>query len=182
MPLILQRRNSQPKEADSTSKKGANISNSELTDIHNVTSSISGSVTHCETRNVSVGVNKTLSGSISGTAAVFGGGHFDNTVPTISSSDNTVLLQAVMPTTDGGTKSVAHPLAYSGSSHVKLPRDDGLLVSVRQTSVPKVAVALRPSMAMSYDFQDSFCSLQCNLKSSPIPDFFLKFKYSGMKF
>ena len=80
-----------------------------------------------------------------------------------------------MPTTDGGIKSVAHPLAYSGSSHVELPSGDGLLVSVRQTNVPKVAVALRPSMAMSYDFQGLFCSLQCNLKSSPIPDFLKKF-------
>ena len=108
-------------------------------------------------------MNKTLSGSIRGTAAVFGGGLFDSSVPAISSSDNTTLRQVVMPTTGGGTKFVAHPWPYSGSSHVELPRDDGLLVSVRQTSVPKVAVALRPSLTMSYNVPGLFCSLQCNL-------------------
>ena len=139
---LLQRRNSQSRDMDmqrdpsrqqTTSKKGANISSSDVIDIHSVHTSISCSVTFSKVHSPSTGGSPVLSSNAWYTSSVPSGVTFNNSVLTSSSSNTDVF----------------HPMpVHKPSVYVYLvevvtwkPNDHGLLAAARHIHVPKVAVS-----------------------------------------
>ena len=142
---------------DLTNRKGANIPFSDVIDIHSVQTSVSSIVIINGDDNLTSSVNSVPSDKGGGVSVSSSDVRLSNSNLSISSFNNelhhtTMYKREISSATIANAKTAV----LGGSNHVELPSGDGLLVSARQLTVPKIAVGTRPSVAIVYNFQGLF--------------------------